>query len=163
MASIRKRCKRRIAWVKFVPVLRITLDSYPGGSEANHGLRFAHLPYPILRPEKHTRRVGNAALPSWDNLYRLLRKDVTQTAVIPKFLTECDEYGLARLRQGACINEADWMIGIDPGVVEEDKAVACRIVKERDPKDGVMRYRMTEFIDYGNNPVKLHDPAKGTS
>lgn len=75
--------------------------------------------------------------------------------IIPDYVVECDHNDPGRLLSGGIIQEADWVIGIDPGVIEGDKAVACHIVKTRDPKDGVIRYALTESSDLGHTAVKL--------
>lgn len=161
MASIRKRCKRRVAWVKFNRVLKVVLDSYPGGSEATPTLRFKKRPWRRHRPLRHIHSVSElVSVGTWASLFP---KATPTVKIIPDYVTTCAEDDPVRLLQGTQIREADWIIGIDPGVIEGDKAVACRIVKGRDPKDGVIRYQLTEFIDFGNKAVKLHGSAKSTT
>lgn len=160
MASIRKRCKRRIAWVTFHRALSVTLDSYPGGSEVKPVLRFRKRPWPPRRPTPHTHPFSDfLSMKTWAEMFPSTPCPVK---ILPDYVMECDPLDPARLRAETLIQEADWIIGVDPGFME-DKAVACRILKGRDPKDGVIRYQLTEFIDFGNKAIKLHDSTKGTS
>lgn len=160
MASIRKRCKRRVAWVGFHRALSVTLDSYPGGSEVKTVLRFKKRPWPRYRPSPYTPTLKDyLSMKTWAELFPSTPCTVK---VLPDYVVECEPDDPARLLSETLIREADWIIGVDPGFMD-DSAVACRIVKGRDPKDGVIRYQLTEFIDFGNKAIKLHGSAKSTT
>lgn len=159
MTSIRKRCKRRVAWVSFHRGLSVTLDSYPGGSEVKTVLRFKKRPWPRARPFSHVHAITDLLpMKAWAEFPSIPRIE----SIIPDYVVECGPNDPARLTSAMQIREADWVIGIDPGHTG-DNVVACRIVKGRDPKDGVIRYQLAELIDYGNKAIKLHGPAKSTT